>query len=377
MVRAGCYLQADLTQFAVMWSHAFSHLRTFVRLIAKVRRVFRQSPPTAVILVDFPGFNWWVARLAKRAGLPVYYFVPPQIWAWARWRVRKMRRLVDLIFSCLPFEEEFFREHGCRTILVGHPFFDHLSQQSLDQAFLNRYRQLPNRWITLLPGSRDQEVEANLGIQLLAVQRIASQRSDVQFLIAAFNERQAAMARGKSEELGVKAEVWVGKTNELIHLADCCVATSGSVSLELLYHRKPAIILYRVSPAAYLIQGLFRQVPYIALVNLLAAREPLRPGRRWPRSPETEEMIYPEFLTCRDPSAEISAYLLRWLDDPEEYARRTHRLQQLAEKFAHPGAVGRAAEILVSELSKPQVVPPPHFNKTVQTRESIEKTAAG
>jgi len=106
MAEAGCRLHADLTALAVMWfSRAIANLHKFWDLASRADRYFRHHRPDAVVLIDYPGFNWWIARRAKAHGIPVFYYSPPQIWAWARWRVKKMRRLVDHILCGLPFEE--------------------------------------------------------------------------------------------------------------------------------------------------------------------------------------------------------------------------------------------------------------------------------
>ena len=133
MAAAGCRLHADLTALAVMWfARRLWNLPKFWGLVSRADRYFRHHRPDAVVLVDYPGFNWWIARRAKVHGIPVYYYMPPQIWAWAQWRVGKMRRLVDHVLCNLPFEETWLREHGCRATLVGHPFFDEVGRRPLD-----------------------------------------------------------------------------------------------------------------------------------------------------------------------------------------------------------------------------------------------------
>jgi lipid-A-disaccharide synthase len=119
MAAAGCQLHADLTRLAVMWfARAVANLDKFWDLASRADRYFRHHRPDAVVLVDYPGFNWWIARRAKVHGIPVFYYTPPQIWAWATWRVSKMRRLADHVLCSLPFEEAWFRGHGCNATFV-------------------------------------------------------------------------------------------------------------------------------------------------------------------------------------------------------------------------------------------------------------------
>jgi lipid-A-disaccharide synthase len=348
---AGCHLQADLTQLAIMWfGRVFSCLPYFLRLAGRANRLFRKNPPAAVILVDYPGFNWWVARLARRQRIPVIYYVPPQIWAWARWRVGKMRRLVDLVLCTLPFEAEFFRRHNCPAIYIGHPFFDHLAGKQLDERWIAQLSSVGGPWVTLLPGSRFQELEANFETQLQVARRVYLARPDVRFAVAAYSEQQAAWLRERAKGWDLPLEIWAGRTQELIRLARCCVAVSGSVALELMYYERPSVILYRIGPGAWWAQGFFRQVRYICLVNLLAAEDPLSAGRRWPALDDQQGMVYPEYLTYRDPSPSIAVQVLRWLGDDRAWAECVAKLRRLKSNFARPGAAASAAECILDWL---------------------------
>src|SRR5262249_19070833 len=138
----------------------------------------------ALVLIDYPGFNFQLARLAHARGIPVFWFVPPQLWAWAGWRVRKMRRWVDHLLCSLPFEESWYRERGVPAHYLGHPYFDELGSQRLDDVFLAEQGRLPAPIIGLLPGSRNQEIERNLASMLDAAARIHANRPDVRFLVA-------------------------------------------------------------------------------------------------------------------------------------------------------------------------------------------------
>ena len=125
MAAAGCELLFDLTTLAVMGlGPALAKLPQFANHLWRAERYFQQQRPDAVVLVDFPGFNWWIARCAKRHDIPVYYDCPPQVWAWARWRAGKLRRLTDHVLCTLPFEAAWLNKRGCHATYVGHPYFD-------------------------------------------------------------------------------------------------------------------------------------------------------------------------------------------------------------------------------------------------------------
>jgi lipid-A-disaccharide synthase len=365
MAEAGCQLHADLTALAVMWiARVLINLHKFLALAGRADRYFRHHRPDAVVLVDYPGFNWWIARRAKAHGIPVFYFAPPQIWAWAPWRIRKMRRFVDFVLCGLPFEVRWFAERGCRAIFVGHPYFDEVRRQRFDERFLEKYRDEERPLVTILPGSRTQEVTHNLQYFLRAARLVRARVPNARFAVACFKPRQAQIAREAVANCGFEVEVFVRRTGELIQLATCCMAVSGSVSLELLYHTKPTVIQYRISPLAFSLQRHFRKVRFITLVNLLASDEVFATSKR-PYDPDgagADDALFPEYLTCEDKSPRIAAHLIRWLTDADDRRRLVDRLDALKGEVAHGGASNRAAETILDELRRRQAPPPrTHF----------------
>lgn len=385
MAAAGCQLHADLTQLAVMWFlRVLLNLHHFWRLYRQAKGYFRDERPDAVVLIDYPGFNWWIARAAKRYGIPVFYYGVPQMWAWAPWRVRKMRRLVDHVLCKLPFEADWYKARKCHATYVGHPYFDEVQRQQLDQAFLDEQTRRPGWLVTILPGSRTQEVAKNLASFLKAVGEIHQRVPDVRFAIASFNEKQAAMAREQVAALDLPVDVFAARTPELIRLGRCCLACSGSVSLELLYHAKPTVILYRVGWFAYAVaRHLFIKVKFITLVNLLAADDPfLRRGASYDsRAAAEETVLFPEHLTYEDHTQPIADQIVKWLTDESRYQRRVRELQELKQRHARGGASSCAASYILRHLGPD--TPPlsgPHFDvskmhRPDKRREETEKSA--
>src|SRR5207237_6832102 len=166
--------------------------------------------------------------------------------AWAGWRVNKMRRWVDHVLCNLPFEQKWYADRGVKAVQIGHPYFDELSDQKLDGAFLQAQRQKGGPVIALLPGSRTQELDRNLPTLLKAAGRIHVERPDVRFLVACLREDHKTHISKEVQRLALPIEVHAGRTPEIIELAEACIAVSGSVSLELLYRRKPSVIVYRI-----------------------------------------------------------------------------------------------------------------------------------
>ena len=353
MREAGCELHEELTRFAVMlFGDAVRNLRRFWGCYQRARQHFRDHKPDAVVLIDYPGFNWWIASAAKEHGVPVFYYGAPQLWAWASWRVRKMRRLVDHVLCKLPFEETWYRERGCNAHFIGHPYFDELQSRQLDQPFVEEVSSGSGPLISILPGSRRVEVRNNLPGFLKAAERIRASHPNTRFAIASFNDEQGEMAREICRQEDVRVDVHVGRTPELIEAAHSCLACSGSVSLELLYHCKPAVIHYRVSPTVYLLGRALLTVRYVTLVNLLASEDRFtaRPRPYDPDNSSDQQVPYPEYPTSGDKSAEMASHIAEWLDDPEEHARRVRKLSQLRETLVRAGASQQAASYILNTL---------------------------
>jgi len=342
MESAGCRLLYPLCQLAVMWfARVLARAPLFLELLSRADRYFRHRRPDAVILIDYPGFNWWIARRAHFHGIPVFYFVPPQLWGWAGWRVKKMHRWVNHVLCTLPFEETWYQSRGVAAHYVGHPYFDELPEQQLDGQFISEQRACPGSVIGLLPGSRNQELERNLSTLIRAAGRIHAKRPETRFLVACFkpshqrfvDDHLNRLAATCSEALPV--QTCVGRTPEIIELAHSCIAVSGSVGLELLYRTRPSVVLYRIGWIDLRVCKLFKTAPYISLVNMLAGVE-----------------LFPEFLTDRCEAEAIAHHVLGWLNEPENYGKLREQLAELLGKVGEPGACERAARLVLAKVEE-------------------------
>jgi len=362
MKQAGCRCIADIP--AIMWFwHAIKRYFHFRALLAKAKKVLHAEKIDVVVLVDYPGFNWHIAKAAKKLGIPVVYFMPPQVWAWAQFRVKKMRRCVDLVLCSLPFEWQWFKRNGCNALFIGHPYFEEIRKKQSDPEFLEKfYAQYGHAPIlTILPGSRNQEIQANLNDILSTVNHVHRDLPHIQPVIAAFSETHATMIHQRLAKRKIAIPVFVGRTTELIRAADCCLAVSGSVSLELLACNKPTVICFRVGGFGLFVQRFFRRTRYITLVNLLGmdrsrGQSIFYDDSVWviPKEPsktERDRMLFPEFLTSTDRSVEMADYLIRWLSEPRLLATRKQRLELLLREV---DTVESPLELAADALIKPQ-----------------------
>jgi lipid-A-disaccharide synthase len=327
MQTAGCDILYPLAEHAIIGiTQAVAAVPRLWRVLGTASDHFAAYRPDAVVLIDNPGFHWWLARTARRHGLPVVYFVPPQIWAWGSWRAAKMRRLVDRVLCNLPFEQAWYESRGIAAHYVGHPYFDELRDQQLDPTFLARQRSRPGPIVGLLPGSRRQELANNAPSLLSAAEVIHRARPDVRFLVACLKQehRQGIEATLAGSTLPI--EVHAGRTPEIIELSHSTISVSGSVGLELLYRTVPSVVTYSVGRAGMLLAYTLKQSKYISLVNLLADRQ-----------------LFPEYLSARCDAEAMAGHVLGWLNDQDSYESLRRELTALRDRVAEPGACDRAA----------------------------------
>lgn len=342
MEQAGCATLFRLTNMAVMGVFAVIPLIwKFYKLVQEAGRAFERDRPDAVVLVDFPGFNWWIAHKAKKAGIPVIYYLPPQLWAWASWRIRKVRRYVDHVLSALEFETEWYAARGIPVTYVGHPFFDEVSSHPLDRDFCEEWRQPDRRIVALLPGSRTHEVTQNWPVLLETARRLAAKHSDLTFLVANYknSHRDWCADEYVKQGAGLPLTFYTGKTAEIIDVAECALMVSGSVSLEMLARRTPAVVVYRVGWPTYLIGRALVNIQSMTLPNLMSGKT-----------------IYPEYLSVGDPEPTISrmfADVDRWLTH-ESALNAVHReIDELRRNAFQAGATKQVATFLQDRFGRP------------------------
>lgn len=341
MANQGCKIDFDLTQLAVVgFVEVVPKLREFFRVADIASDIFKTQRPSAVIVVDFPGFNWHIAKRAKEEGIPVFYYLPPQLWAWGSWRVEKVKKYVDHVFCNLPFEADWYAERGVSSEYVGHPFFDEVADRDLDQNFLKEQSQWDATQVAVLPGSRRKEVKNIWPIQLATIRELASRHPKTRFQVACLRAEHETYCRSQLTETDSKLNIkfHAGKASELIELADCALMKSGSASLEMMARGTPTVVVYHVGRLLYGIVRTLTGLTSMTLPNLLA-----------------EKVVMPEFLAVGSPNKAIEqciASMDRLLSDPLERRKQAAELANLCEQFAQPGASKRTAARLLEKLEQ-------------------------
>lgn len=342
MAQAGQEAIYPLTNLAVMGiGGVIPLLGQFWRLYRQAAAFLKSERPDAVVLVDFPGFNWWVARAARQAGVPVFYYCPPQLWAWGGWRLRKLRKLVDCVLSVLPFEAEWYRQKGVDVEYVGHPFFDEVAAHHLQKEVLEKILATSSPRVAILPGSRKAEVNRNFPIMLDVIADLHRKHPQARFQVACYKQwhfdrcQELIRNTGKSWPI----DLYLEATPEVIEGCDCCLMVSGSVSLELLARKKPTVVMYRGTPLLYFLAKILVKCRYMTLPNLIENR-----------------MLMPEFPLVRQNSpavGKIRSTLDLWLSDPTQREEARAEVARLADEIVEAGGVRRAAETLVRRLNLP------------------------
>src|SRR3972149_8279255 len=273
MLKAGLHGLHDMTHKSLMWLHALTELSTFMKMKKDCIHFLSRERPCAVILIDYCGFNFHIARAAKKLGIPVIYYISPQLWAHGPWRVKKMKKLVDKLLVIYPFEKSFYDNAGIPVTYVGHPLFDEIQKEDVDEGLVAELKkQLGETIISFLPGSRRQEIGRLLPLFLQSAALIHQTIPSAKFLISCNNEQHFDLISAITKEFTVPCKIVVGNAHEVIKASILCIAGAGTITLQIAYYLKPMIIAYKISPFAYFIAKPFLITPFIGLVNKLASK---------------------------------------------------------------------------------------------------------
>jgi lipid-A-disaccharide synthase len=334
MAAAGLDRLADVTGAAVIGgTEAFGPLPTLLRAWRTLRAALRgPQPPAALVLIDFPEFNMRLARVARRVGIPVVYFIPPQVWAWRPWRARAIARRVSLVLAVFPFEPALYRKAGARVEFVGHPVLDALLDAPTREAARHRLGVADGATIVgLLPGSRAQEIERTLPVLHAASARIVAARPDTRFVLAAVGGAAgpdpAEILRGAPPPVRVVR----GDAYAVMRAADLLLVNSGTATLEAALLGTPMIVCYRMSRLSEAWVRLLVRVPWISLANITLGRA-----------------IVPEVYQRAFTPARVAAEALALLDSPAARDAQRAAFRELGGMLGEPGVGLRAARHIVA-----------------------------
>ncbi|MFQ6615606.1 MAG: lipid-A-disaccharide synthase [Fidelibacterota bacterium] len=329
MGRAGVELLEHVDNMAVMGFTEVLGKYPFLRTVYKrVLRECERRNPVRAILIDYPGFNLTLARRLAGTGIPVTYYIPPQVWAWREKRVKTLKEVVDQILCIFPFEERWYGERGVSATFVGHPLLDQPEETTSLDAFRHKHR-LGAGIIALglMPGSRQQEVDRHLPVMARAVRGLAEDGYEVKGVIG----RAPGVELGRIEKELFSVEE--DRPQLVLRFGTFGLVASGTATLEGAIFGTPCVVIYRMSAVSWEIGRRLAGVGWVALPNLIA-----------------DEEIFPELLQ-REATGKRAAALLRvWIESSVEKDHMKAKLGKVREQLGGPGASRRAARLILERL---------------------------
>jgi lipid-A-disaccharide synthase len=333
MAEAGCKLLEHTTARAAMAYKAFSQLGWYYKVIKRITRFLSSNKVDLVIVCDSPAFNFHIAKAAKKAGIQTLFYVAPQCWAWAAWRIRRLRKYCDRLCCILPFEQDWFSQRGIDTAYVGNPLFDEL------QADVRSYRESyadfepANLRLALMPGSRTAEIASLwLPMQRIAL-RLKQKHPGATFAAVAVDAEREQVLR-ETQIPGFNCQYTIGAVGDAASAADFALVASGSATLQVAAAGCPMVIMYQSSRILWHLLGwLVVKTKYLSLVNILAGRE-----------------MVPEFMPYFSSIEPIVQSVEQLLEDRDKLAQISSELIELVEPLAEKKTCEEVARIVVEML---------------------------
>lgn len=328
MEAAGMTLRHDLAGEAIMgFTEVVKHILPIRRLFLDTLAHLRETRPGALVLIDYPGFNIRLAREAHALGIPVIYYISPQVWAWKKGRIHTIAGCVRRMLVIFPFEEALYQQVHVDVRYVGHPLLDHIAQYEPTRRFDG------DPVIGLLPGSRLQEIERLTPVMIATARGILEKHPRARFVTPAISEARAARIRALAGDFPL--EVIVGGMYDVLSAARFCLVASGTATLETALFGVPLLILYKVGTMNYWLARLLVDIRFIGIVNILAERG-----------------VVPEFIQHDARPERILPRALDLIDDTPARAAMREDLQAVRQLLGGPGASDRAAEAVLDILKE-------------------------
>jgi lipid-A-disaccharide synthase len=331
MRAAGMELIHHCAELSFMgFAEVLRNLPTVFRVERDLEVLLSSRRPDVVVLIDYPGFNLRFARSVKRAGIPVLYYISPQVWAWNRGRIRRMKSLVDRMKVVFPFEVEMYRGAGIDVEFVGHPIVEHIGGTMTREQFFSGYGLDPGRKVLgLLPGSRLQEIKNILPVVSSAA--LALQQSGGCQVVLGLAPHLTREVVSAAMPEGLTVTVVERATYDVMKYSDAIVVTSGTATLETGWFGTPMVVVYRTSPLSFFIGRMLVDVPYIGLVNIVAGRK-----------------VAEELLQGAMTVGNIVRAVRPLLEDPVRAAVVRKDLEVIRSRLGGPGASDRVATAILS-----------------------------
>lgn len=334
MKSEGMHLYYHVDQLSYIgFSEVVRHLSFFRRVFRHLLEIAGQRQPDLIVLIDYPGFNLRFAKSAKRRGFKIFYFVAPQVWAWAKWRAKKMARYIDRLAVLFDFEVSFFQQYGLETKFVGHPLVDKLVVRESKEEFCKRIDMDPQKPILgLFPGSRHQELSSLLPEMLATAQLLSAQHPHLQVVVSKAPTIDAKKIKTICQAYP-QVRLVEGHTYEMMNYVTAGIVASGTATLEMAFFKTPFVVVYKVSPITFAIGKKVIKIPHIGLVNVVAGRE-----------------IVPEFIQKDAVAEKVAPVIQQYLYNERIRKQVQDDLSVIKQKLGEPGAAERTAELVLEMI---------------------------
>jgi lipid-A-disaccharide synthase len=336
MREAGVIMLADASDLSVVGiAEVLTHIRSICGIYAALKQFLRQVRPDLLILIDFPDFNIMLGKVARKLGIPVLYYISPQVWVWRKRRIRTIARLVKVMLVVFPFEVPLYEKEGVDVRFVGHPLLDMVrSDLSTEQAKNMLGLEADHRTVALLPGSRKTEIRHLLPGMLKAAEILTARFPDLQFVLPLAPTLDVQFVRMFVERCGVKVRIIEGRPYDVLRASDAAIVTSGTATLETGLMGVPMVIVYRISGLThYLLSKLVNGVNHVGLVNIVA-----------------DERLVPELIQRDATPEKMADAVTKMLIDPVYSARIREGLGVMKAKLGDAGASAKAAAAVIELL---------------------------
>jgi lipid-A-disaccharide synthase len=332
MKEAGVKMLADASLISVVGiTEVLTHLRVICRVYATLKHFLKQERPDLLVLIDFPDFNIMLGKFAWKLGIPVVYYISPQVWAWRKGRIKTISRLVKAMIVVFPFEVPLYEKAGVDVRFVGHPLTDVVRSDLTKEQAKNKFGLDPKRrTVALLPGSRSSEIR-NLLPDMLAAAAILAQRfNDVQFVLPVAQTLDESFVRAFVEQGAVPVCMVKGNVYDVLKAADVAIVTSGTATLETGLMLVPMVIVYRTSALTYyLVKSLARNVTHVGLVNIVAGKG-----------------LVPELIQKESTPRNMADAVSRMLSDALYHEELCKGLVEVRARLGDAGASARVASVV-------------------------------
>jgi lipid-A-disaccharide synthase len=326
MAAAGMELRYDLAGEAIMgFTEVIKHLLPIRRLFLDTEAHVKATRPDAVVLIDYPGFNLRFAKRMHAAGIPVIYYISPQVWAWKKGRLKTIAETVDKMLVIFPFEETFYRDAGVDCAYVGHPLLEHT------QGYVPQRSLRGEPLIGLLPGSREQEIQRLLPVMIETARGILDEYPEAEFVTPCVNAKRADQIRALAGDFPL--DIAVDGMYDVLAQARFCLVASGTATLETALFDVPMLLLYKVSAGSYWLARRLVDIEHIGIVNILAGRG-----------------IVPEFIQGDAQAPLILPKALELIADTPARAAMQSAFSEVRQLLGEQGASERAAQEILSYL---------------------------